>query len=86
MEKNRLRQLYNSERKTFDKILRSAKRKYQHSEQERLKTLYTDNDTRGFWKYIGKLGLQNERKPDIPMEIIDNDGNVSTRLDDLLSR
>ena len=29
---------------------------------------------------------RNERKPDIPMEIIDNDGNFSTRLDDVLSR
>ena len=85
-EKSRLRQLYNSERKTFDKIHRSAKRKYQTSEHERLKNLYSDNDTRGFWKYIGKLGLHNERKADIPMEIVDNDGNVSTRLDDVLSR
>ena len=56
------------------------------AEQDRLKDMYTDHDTRNFWKYIGKLGLQNDRKSSIPMEVVDNDGNVNTNIGDVLSR
>ena len=84
--KRRLRDSYNQQRKTFDKMNRCAKRKYQMAEQDRLKDMYNDHDTRNFWKYIGKLGLQNDRKSSIPMEVVDNDGNVNTNIGDVLSR
>lgn len=85
-EKRRLRDAFNRKRKLFDKLNRCAKRKYQLSEQERLKDLYSDHDTRNFWKYIGKIGLHNERKSSIPMEVVDRSGNVSTDTSDILSR
>lgn len=47
-EKRGLRDSFNQERKNFDKLNRRAKRKYQISEQERLKELYSDNDTHNF--------------------------------------
>ena len=56
------------------------------SEQVRLQEMYSDNETRNFWKYIGRIGLQNERKPMIPTEVVDANGNVSTDMADILLR
>ena len=85
-EKRRLRDSFNQERKNFDKLNRHAKRKYQISEQERLKELYCDNDTRNFWKYIRRIGLHKDRKPKIPMEVVNTNGHVSTNTTDVLLR
>ena len=76
-EKRRLRDSYNRERKHFDKLNRRAKRTYQMLEQVQLEEMYSDNETRNFWKYIGRIGLQNERKPRMPVEVFDANGNVS---------
>ena len=84
--KRRLRDDYNQQRKSFDKLNRCAKRRYQMAEQDRLKDMYNDHDTRNFWRYIGKLGLQNDSKPVIPMEVVDSDGNVNTNVGDVLKR
>ena len=65
---------------------RRSKRKYQCAEHDRLKELFNDQETRNFWKYIGKIGIQNDRKPSIPMEIVDPKGHVSTQTEEVLSR
>ena len=65
---------------------RRIKRRYQMSEQTRLQKMYGDKDTRNFWKYIGRIGLQNDRKPKIPMEVVDVDCNVSVDTADILLR
>ena len=85
-EKRKLRDAYNQERKHFDKLNRRIKRRYQMSEQTKLQKMYDDKDTRNFWKYIGRIGLQNDRKPEIPMEVVDVDGNVSVDTADILLR
>ena len=32
------------------------------SEQVQLQEIYSNNETHDFWKYIGRIGLQNEKK------------------------
>ena len=46
--------------------------------------MYDDKDTRNFWKYIGRIGLQKDRKPKIPMDVVDVDGNVSVDTANIL--
>ena len=68
-EKRRLRDLYVSERRNFERLNKKAKRKYQLGEQLCLLDLQTGHNTRHFWRESGKLGIQNERKMGIPMEV-----------------
>ena len=84
-EKRKLRDSLNRQRKIFDKLNRSAKRKYQMAERDRPKHKFSDHDTRNFWKYIGKIGLQNDRKSSI-MEVVDDNGNLTTNIDEVLLR
>ena len=86
-QKRNFRDIFNRERKKFDKMNRKAKRSYQRGEQGRLVgDLCENKDNRNFWKEIGKIGMQNERKLDIPMEVIDVQGHVSTDAQSVLSR
>ncbi|VDI48250.1 Hypothetical predicted protein [Mytilus galloprovincialis] len=39
-----------------------------------------------FWKSIGKLGIANERKPCIPMAIVDENGSVNTNRSDGMNK
>ena len=66
-------------RKTFDRENRKAKREYQKHQQEDLHLLSKQQNTRDFWKSIGKLGISNERKQHIPTEIYDSNGEIFNR-------
>ena len=63
-----------------------AKRKFQLDEQKRLgeKLLNSDNPTE-FWRKIGEIGMANERKPKIPLEVTDDDGNLLTNKTDVIN-
>ena len=61
-KKRRLINAYFQERKTFYILSRRSKRNYQCTEQDRLKDLFSDQETQNFWKYTEKIGLQNDRK------------------------
>ena len=65
---------------------RKAKRAYQLTEQTRLGDLCDSNDSRNFWKEIDKVGLQNDRKLGLPMEVTDEQGNISIDAQTGLSR
>ena len=41
--------------------------------------------TREFWRYIGKFGIANDRQTSIPMEVIDDGGNLHTNLSEVMS-
>ena len=64
-----------------------AKRKFQLDEQKRLseKLLNTDNP-KEFWRRIGEIGMANERKPQIPLEVIDDAGNLLTNKKDVIDK
>ena len=78
-DKRRNKNDFNCKRKSFDKCVRKAKRKFQLEQQKRLseKLLSCDNP-KEFWRKIGEIGTANDRKPNIPLEAIDDDGNLLT--------
>jgi hypothetical protein len=53
--------------------------------QEELLLESTKNQQQ-FWKQIGKIGVAENRKSIIPMEVIDDDGNVSSPLTEVLNK
>ena len=85
-EKRRRRGIYITEKRQFEKMNKKAKRAYQLGEQQRLLELHTSHNTRDFWREIGKIGIQNERKGRIPMEVVDSDGNLSSNTETVISR
>jgi len=79
-----LKQEYIRQRKNFDKYVQKAKRQYWAKQQTDL--MNTCNDRTNFWKTIGKVGVGNERKRNIPMEVVTEDGSVKTDLDSVLNK
>ncbi|VDI00507.1 Hypothetical predicted protein [Mytilus galloprovincialis] len=77
-KKKLLKENYCTERKIFDKINRKFKRKYQIQKENELHEKLKSTNKREFWKSIGKLGIANERKNQIPWEVVDSDGNINT--------
>ena len=78
---------YACKRKHFDKCVKKAKRKFQLDEQKRLgeKPLNSDNP-KECWRKIGEIGMANERKQKIPLEVIDDDGNLLTNKTEVINR
>ena len=62
--------------KAFDKTVQCHKRKYCHEQQAELER-QTDEDSREFWKKIGRTGVDEERKKVVPMEIYTNGGEIT---------
>jgi len=85
-QKKNLKEKYCSERKCFDKLNRTYKRRYVVSEQEKLQDKLISSNQRDFWKSIGKLGIANERKETIPWSVLDDDGNLRTEKASVLER
>ncbi len=71
-------------RRQFDKQLRKSKRQYQVNQQDELLSLNQENQTKDFWKKIGKLGISNERKQGIPLMRRAENGDIETRPDTVL--
>ncbi|MEW8548010.1 MAG: endonuclease/exonuclease/phosphatase family protein, partial [Candidatus Thiodiazotropha sp.] len=87
ISKRNLRELYCSKRNNFNRLLRKAKRKFQQREQDRLhQEMFDRENPRDFWKDIGKLGLANERKQTIPMEILDENAGIKTETTEVLKK
>ena len=62
--------------KDFDCEKQKAKRTYWRSMQEEMLRMQTTNP-KEYWKYIGKLGVAQERKQVIPWEVMQADGSIS---------
>ena len=45
---------------------------------------HVNNDPHTFWKSIGKVGINNDKKKCIPMEVLLSDGSLSTDVKDVL--
>ena len=64
------------ERKKFDKLHRKYKRQFQNKQVIDLQHKLDKPNSRDFWRDIGKIGIGNDRKPVIPLEVIDDSGTV----------
>ncbi|CAG2187983.1 SLC13A2_3_5 [Mytilus edulis] len=84
--KRKLKQEYCAARNDFDKHLRKAKRTYQNKLQMDLMTELEKPNSRDFWKQIGKIGISNDRRDQIPWEVIDDNGEVTTDKERVLQK
>ncbi|VDI24173.1 Hypothetical predicted protein [Mytilus galloprovincialis] len=84
--KRKLKQEYCVARNDFDKHLRKAKRTYQNKLQMDLLTELEKPNSRDFWKQIGKIGISNDRRDQIPWEVIDDNGEVTTDKECVLQK
>ena len=48
--------------------------------------LESNKNQKQFWKKIGKIGVVDERRQMIPMEVLDIQGNISTDLTIVLNK
>ncbi len=72
-----------TEQHNFDRALRTAKRQYWHDEQQKLLAI---NQTSDFWRKIGTLGINKREARNIPWEIVNADGSISTCHAEVLER
>ena len=72
-------------RKRFDKQVQKCKRKYWIKTQAELEDQCKNNNDQ-FWKSIGRLGIGFERQNKIPMEIMKEDGSLSSKLHDVMAK
>ena len=78
--------IFYSKRKRFDKQVQKCKRKYWIKTQTELED-QCKNDNDQFWKSIGRLGIGfGERQNKIPMEIMKEDGSLSSKLHDVMAK
>ena len=71
-------------RNEFDKEYKRQKRLYQKTKQVEISHLNTENP-KEFWSEINKLEPKRTNN-NIPMEIIDNDGNIVNDIDTVLNK
>ena len=65
--------------------MQKCKRKYWIKTQTELED-QCKNDNDQFWKSIGRLGIGFERQNKIPMEIMKEDGSLSSKLHDVMAK
>ncbi|CAC5416249.1 unnamed protein product [Mytilus coruscus] len=81
--KSALRREYSQARDVFDKNLRRTERTYKKAMAVDIETMVTTNPNE-FWEKIRKLGPRNVK--DIPMEVVDESGEVLTNEKDVLNK
>ena len=75
--KNNLKSDYCNSRKCFDREVQRSKRLNWYTLQDNLLDA-VNNDPQTFWKSIGKVGINNYKKNIIPMEVLLEDGSLSS--------
>ncbi len=77
--------MYITSRKAFDRDVQRAKRFHWFSLQDDiLEKCNVDNNS--FWKSIGKIGVGNTKSKRIPMEVVLDNGQTSTTVEDVLDK
>ena len=81
-EFNRQKREFKTAQNNFDKALRKAKRSFQHKQVYELERVNTQ-DPEEFWKFTVELGPK--KKNNIPMETINENGDLGTDPNQVLS-
>ncbi|ESO89846.1 hypothetical protein LOTGIDRAFT_164534 [Lottia gigantea] len=82
LRKSHLHGAFIKERKGFDKSLRQHKRHYLNNKQSELLEQFSVHDKRDFWKSFGKIGIANDRKHVIPLEVTNSEGELEMHKTD----
>ena len=72
-------------RKFFVKCVQREKKKFWNKKQDEIDSICQD-DNREFWKSNGRIGIGDERKKSIPVEVSNTDGTVSRDLNAVLNK
>lgn len=84
LRRQQLRVAYTSKQKEFSREVQKAKRRYWYKMQQDLLSMES-NQPKDFWRYIGQLGVAQERKG-IPLEIVRDDGTISCDIAEVLGK
>ena len=69
----------------FNREVQKAKRRFWKKKQVEIEQLET-SDQKSFWKEIGRIGIGQERKKDIPTEVKLANGEVRCKPEDVSSK
>ena len=86
MVKSQLKAKFCTDHKHFDRVHRKYKRQYQKQERIKIQDKLQGHNHAEFWRSIGKVGIANERRQDIPWEIVDSEGQVQKDKNVVLCR
>ena len=84
-DRKQLRKSFIDKRKFFNREVQRSKRKFIMQKQADIDNLESSNPNL-FWKEIGKIGIGQERRKTIPMEIIKPDGTTSSNTDEVVRK
>ena len=84
-KKQRLKSVFISKRKEFDKAVRKAKRKFKKTNDDDLIKFQT-KDQREFWRKEGSIGVANERQSLIPMQVETDNGDINDNIPTVLDK
>lgn len=82
--KRKAREEFLLQKKSFNAEVQRAKRVYWKKRQADIEE-WDSTDKKLFWKEIGKIGISQERRKEIPMEVKLPDGEISRNIDDVLN-
>ena len=84
-ERKGLRKRFIEKRKLFNREVQRSKRAYTLQSHVEIEYLETTNPNL-FWKEIGKIGIGQERRKFIPMEVTRDDGSISSDTGEVLNK
>ena len=84
-ERKVLRKRFIEKRKIFNREVQRSKRAYILQRQTEIDNLEATNPNL-FWKEIGKIGIGQERRKFIPMEVTRDDGSISSDTGEVLNK
>ncbi|MES9880789.1 MAG: reverse transcriptase family protein [Sedimenticola sp.] len=84
-QKHTFKHVYVQARRLFDQNVQRRKRNYWFDMQREMieNANHNNND---FWKFIGRVGTRDNRKQEIPMEFINEDGELVTEHNEVLEK
>ena len=84
-QKHNLKHIFVQKRKLFDQQVQRRKRKYWFEMQNEMVS-NAENNPNDFWKTIGRTGVRDNRKREIPMEIVNDNGEIITDSNAVLKK
>lgn len=80
-----MKSIFVNARRVFDKDIQKSKKSHWGSYQADLLSACINN-LPDFWKFIGRIGISQYRNRPIPLEVVDDDGSVSSDFNIVLNK
>ena len=79
-----LKEQFLTYRKQFDRAVQAAKRQHWHHQQKEL--MYNTSAPKHFWKQMKRFGITGEKHNAIPLEVVMEDGSISSDVRSVLDK